>query len=868
MFFEILYNVIVMPIEILVSFIYELMKAIFCNAGVAIIAVSFVIQTMLLPFYKKADELQEKENQKQKQMSKWVKHIRKTFKGDERMMMLSTYYRQQNYSVFQALNGSLSLFLQIPFFMAAYHFLSVTANLSNVSFWILKDLGKPDGLINIGGVPINILPILMTLSNVVSTIVYTKDKPMRDKVQAYGLALFFLVILYNRPSGLAMYWFLNNFYSMCKHIILKNKSWWSRIKSKKEKTAYGESEKGSVTYYIDKINVKNVDYWIIAGVCTLFFGVVIPISIFSSSPMEFVSSEYSPVYLVCSSLSAYVGIFILWGGIIYKNIGRRGKATILLLLNGLFFSSVFNYIFFGDTKGEVSNLLISSDYGGNFRVLTRNAYVCYGAFVVAVFLYMFLKKYIDVLIRIILVSFCVFAAFNSVTISKELKGLDRSSLEVESIISPILPVSKNGKNVMVIMLDRAIDFYVPYIFEERPELVDSFDGFVYYPNTISFGGFTNFATPALFGGYEYTPDEMNKRDDVLLADKHNEALKVMPMLFGQNGFTVTVCDPPYAGYDWVPDLNIYNNVPGTTARITEGRYLQSSIADKKVAAMESKSVIRHNTIYYPFVKTLPLMIQTFLAPSSGTLIQNVSVDNSSFAQRYSVLQNLCALTQIEENGDTLLVFQNSATHEPMMLELPDYSLPHKSLDFGQIRNQQPRIEIDGVSVRFDNEDQLSHYHANVATYIQLAKWFDYLKENGVYDNTKIILVSDHGRDLRQFDKTQILDDIDVQAYSSLFMVKDFGATGFETSDDFMTIADVVTYATENVIDNPVNPFTGKAINNDEKYAHPQLITTSDKFMVNDRRYTFDTSGSNWYSVHDNIFDASNWKQVEYQQKER
>lgn len=452
--------------------------------------------------------------------------------------------------------------------------------------------------------------------------------------------------------------------------------------------------------------------------------------------------------------------------------------------------------------------------------------------------------------------------------ANELRGLDRTSLETETVISPIIPVSKSGKNVMVIMMDRAISGYLPYIFEERPDVAKAFEGFVYYPNTISFGGFTNYGTPPLFGGYEYTPDEMNKRDDIMLVDKHNESLKMMPTLFGKEGYEVTVCDPPYANYAWIPDLDLYNNVPNTTAYITEGRYVQSTESDRELAAIEYKSVLRHNTIFYPFVKTTPLMVQAFLSPSTCSLIQNVSANNSPFAKSFSVLQNLKALTKVEENGDTLLVFQNSSTHEPMMLDLPDYTFPDGSMGFEQRKMLQPKIEIDGVKVKIDSEDQMAHYHANMATYIELGKWFDYLREEGVYDNTRIILVSDHGRDLKQFDSMKMNEDIDLQKYASLFMVKDFYATGFEISDEFMTVADVPTYAVKDVIDNPVNPFTGNAINNDEKYAHPQLITTSDNFMVNLKRYTFDTTGTKWYSIKDNIYEASNWKEVNYQQKER
>ena len=80
----------------------------------------------------------------------------------------------------------------------------------------------------------------------------------------------------------------------------------------------------------------------------------------------------------------------------------------------------------------------------------------------------------------------------------------------------VFSLSRTGMNVVIIMLDRAMNEYIPYIFKEKPELSDQFDGFTYYSNVISFGGYTNFGVPPLYGGYEYTPVEMNKREDELL----------------------------------------------------------------------------------------------------------------------------------------------------------------------------------------------------------------------------------------------------------------------------------------------------------------------------------------------------------------
>ena len=85
----------------------------------------------------------------------------------------------------------------------------------------------------------------------------------------------------------------------------------------------------------------------------------------------------------------------------------------------------------------------------------------------------------------------------------------------------------------------------------------------------------------------------------------------------------------------------------------------------------------------------------------------------------------------------------------------------------------------------------------------------------------------------------------------------------EVSDEFMTNADVPTLAVSDLIDHPTNPFTGKRISSDEKYAHPQRITTSRLWSLDENHgNVFDTSDGEWYDVKDNIFDSANWLLVE------
>ena len=108
----------------------------------------------------------------------------------------------------------------------------------------------------------------------------------------------------------------------------------------------------------------------------------------------------------------------------------------------------------------------------------------------------------------------------------------------QNIQNKILKLSKNGKNVAVFMLDMAMGSYIPYFMNEKPELKDAFAGFTHYTNTISYGAHTLFGAPAIFGGYEYTPAEINIRNQEPLVKKHNEALKVLPVLFGKEGFSI------------------------------------------------------------------------------------------------------------------------------------------------------------------------------------------------------------------------------------------------------------------------------------------------------------------------------------------
>ena len=222
-FLSAIYNITITPIEYLLEIIFMVANRVIGNTGLAIIFLSLTVNFLILPLYIRADELQNEEREIQKKMAFHIKNIKKTFKGNEQFLMLQEYYRINNYKPVYALKSTTSLLLQIPFFIAAYNLLSNMSSLQGMSFWFIKDLGKADSTFMIGSFAVNILPILMTLINIVSGIIYTKGHPIKEKIQIYGLALIFLVLLYNSPAGLVFYWLLNNVFSLLKNIFYKLK---------------------------------------------------------------------------------------------------------------------------------------------------------------------------------------------------------------------------------------------------------------------------------------------------------------------------------------------------------------------------------------------------------------------------------------------------------------------------------------------------------------------------------------------------------------------------------------------------------------------------------------------------------------------
>lgn len=138
--------------------------------------------------------------------------IRERFKGDPQKMnqaMMELYKTEK----INPLGGCLPIVVQIPVFISLYWVLLASVEMRNAP-WIgwIHDLAAPD--------PFFILPLLMAVSMFIQTSLNpTPPDPMQAKVMKF-MPIIFSVMFFFFPSGLVLYWVVNNVLSITQQYVI------------------------------------------------------------------------------------------------------------------------------------------------------------------------------------------------------------------------------------------------------------------------------------------------------------------------------------------------------------------------------------------------------------------------------------------------------------------------------------------------------------------------------------------------------------------------------------------------------------------------------------------------------------------------
>jgi len=888
-----LYAVIIFPIEQIIEVVYTLIYKVFEIPGISVIGVSFAVTFLSLPLYVIAEKWQEAERRTINKLKPKIDRIKQVFKGDEQYMILSAYYRQNNYHPVYALRNSLNILIQIPFFIAAYHFLSNFSELNGASFMFLSDLGKPDKLINVNGLSFNALPVLMTVINCVSGAIYTKNLALRDKLQIYALSLIFLILLYNSPSGLVLYWTMNNILSLIKNVFYRFKNpikilyviicvflslfifyllfYVSGSFTKRLILSifcfmimlfpiffkiYIWLQNRFLTPLIES-DKKRLFLFLVSSVAlTLLVGLLIPSSVIASSPEEFsfIDKYQSPLPFVFITLFKSMGLLLFWPSCIYFLFNKKVQSFLTLFFSTAAIIALINTFVFQGRDSIISNTFTYDSLNAIIFSKSASIFAIFLIFVLlAVFLFLIKNKRVKIIsTSLVLLAFSLttLSICNIFTIQKKYKifsYLKKTELSDISRIQPIFHFSKDNPNIIIFMLDRAIGGFVKPIFDAQPVLYDQFDGFTWFPNTVSFAMHTLMGVPPLWGGYEYTPKEMNRRNSVSLVEKHNEALLVIPKILSDAGYHVTVTDPSMANYMMSNDTSIYEKYENIQGINTRGRYNGLWYSRNfNIDNFASNNIIR-NSLFFSFLKiSSPPFRKIIYDDGQYWRIMNNNELNEEFINSYAIMDFLPDLTAYDSEKPSAQLITNETTHQTTFLQYPSYTPVKNVTDFGVGKHSNDR-----------------YFHVNSAAYLRIGEWLEELKKNHVYDNSRIIIASDHGQsiDAGIADTELTIPNERRESYNPVLLFKDFNSKGkLKTDMSFMTNADVPVLALNGVAQT-INPFTGKSLNENPK-SQGLYITTNHLWQpFKHGKETFNINNNQWLFVRDNIFDPENWEKA-------
>jgi len=161
---------------------------------------------------------------KMKAINPKIMDMRERLKDNPQQMQVEMMkiYREEKVN---PLGGCLPIAIQIPVFIALYWVLLSTVEMRNAPWvmWI-HDLAAPDTSLGVWfGIPIGILPIVMTLTTVLQTALNpAPPDPMQAKLM-WIMPLAFSVMFFFFPSGLVLYWITNNVLSIAQQWVINTR---------------------------------------------------------------------------------------------------------------------------------------------------------------------------------------------------------------------------------------------------------------------------------------------------------------------------------------------------------------------------------------------------------------------------------------------------------------------------------------------------------------------------------------------------------------------------------------------------------------------------------------------------------------------
>lgn len=204
------FTFIAKPLHYVLNFFFRYLH----NYGLAIILLTVIIKIIFWPLTQKSFQSM----QAMKKLQPKIAQLREKYGDDKERLNQELMQLYRTYKV-NPLGGCLPMILQIPVFFALYRMLNGAVELRHMPFMLwINDLTAPDRLDigfhipYLGGLPV--LTILMGVTMFIQQKMTPSTGDPRQEQIMLLMPVIFTVMFVNFPSGLVLYWFVNNVLSI------------------------------------------------------------------------------------------------------------------------------------------------------------------------------------------------------------------------------------------------------------------------------------------------------------------------------------------------------------------------------------------------------------------------------------------------------------------------------------------------------------------------------------------------------------------------------------------------------------------------------------------------------------------------------
>ncbi|MDR0363363.1 MAG: YidC/Oxa1 family membrane protein insertase [Planctomycetota bacterium] len=401
----------------------------------------------------------------------------------------------------------------------------------------------------------------------------------------------------------------------------------------------------------------------------------------------------------------------------------------------------------------------------------------------------------------------------------------------------LFSLSPGQPNVLIFMFDMFHGGDIGRMLDEDPAMAARLPGFVWYRDTLSDANNTLLSFPSILGGPEYTPTGINAQPGGQLADKVLRSLAEMPRRFLQAGYAVSY-------FNVQRNLDIYGDKTLRDMLGYRGEELVDTPMTPVYTQMAREAISPGGGVEHGGNAAFLLSVSLFRAVPN--LLREGLADLGLFDsdrtgdrlfRDIAIPLLMPGFLTADSPRPTFKTFATTLCHNPYVLG-PDSLVPLQKSE---------RLAV--------NKSGDAHYFTERHAIRLMEKLIAWLKANRVYDNTRLIFVSDHDHkdDPHPYlPALRALLPYHLKPHA-LLMVKDFNADGpLRASDRLMQGHDTPALACEGLPEEvaPPPPSGGPERVRRHYLGHSNIASHAKDHFTKLTPFT----------VRGSMFDASNWKQ--------